>query len=154
MVCGTSKASDQRSLIRAFASRLNILRILSYWPNIVGVSKLKRRLHRLVRVYTCQTATLFEMTCCGSSYRKFHIFYSTCLCTFCILYINFTTENTSDILKTKNQNKEARFTCVVKIMSTPFALKKANIWSCGHFECNRVREKKLFCTNFDLCIRN
>ena len=73
---------------------------------------------------------------------------------FCILYINFTTENTSDILKTKNQNKEARFTCVVKIMATPFALKKANIWSCGHFECNRVREKKLFCTNFDLCIRN
>ena len=34
MVCATSKASDQpahtRSLIRAFASRLNILRVLSY----------------------------------------------------------------------------------------------------------------------------
>ena len=43
VVCATSKASDQpahtRSLIRAFASRLNIL---------FGVSKLKRRLHRLV----------------------------------------------------------------------------------------------------------
>ena len=34
VVCATSKASDQpahtRSLIRAFASRLNILRVLSY----------------------------------------------------------------------------------------------------------------------------
>ena len=34
MVCGTSKASDQavhmHSLIRAFASRLNILGVLSY----------------------------------------------------------------------------------------------------------------------------
>ena len=29
-------------------------------------------------------------------------------------------------------------------MSTTFALKKANIWSCGNFECNRVREQKLF----------
>ena len=27
-------------------------------------------------------------------------------------------------------------------MSTPFALKKASVWSCGNFECNRVREKK------------
>ena len=38
MVCATSKASDQpahtRSLIRAFARRLNILWVLSYWPNI------------------------------------------------------------------------------------------------------------------------
>ena len=27
------------------------------------VSKLKRRLHRLVRVYTCQNATLLEISC-------------------------------------------------------------------------------------------
>ena len=37
MVCATSKGSDQsahtRSLIRAFASRLNIQLLLSYWPN-------------------------------------------------------------------------------------------------------------------------
>ena len=37
MVCATSKASDQpahmRSLIRAFASRLSILWVLSYWLN-------------------------------------------------------------------------------------------------------------------------
>ena len=36
---GTSKGSDQpahtRRLIRAFASRLNILWLLSYWPNII-----------------------------------------------------------------------------------------------------------------------
>ena len=32
------------------------------------VSKLKRRLHRLVWVYTCQNATLLEITCHGSFY--------------------------------------------------------------------------------------
>ena len=31
-----------------------------------GVSKLKSRLHRLVCVYTCQNATLLEITCQGS----------------------------------------------------------------------------------------
>ena len=39
VVCATSKDSDQpahkRSLIRAFVSRLNILWLLSYWPNII-----------------------------------------------------------------------------------------------------------------------
>ena len=39
VVCATSKASDQpahkRSLIRAFASRLNILGVLSYLQNII-----------------------------------------------------------------------------------------------------------------------
>ena len=33
----------------------------------IGVSKLKRRLHRLVWVYTCQNATLLEITCPGSN---------------------------------------------------------------------------------------
>ena len=60
----TSECSDQpaytRSLIRSFASRLNILRPF-------GVSKLKRGLHRLVWVYTCQNATLLETTCHGSN---------------------------------------------------------------------------------------
>ena len=39
VVCATSRASDQPahtpSLIRAFASRLNILWIFSYWPNSI-----------------------------------------------------------------------------------------------------------------------
>ena len=39
LICATSKATDQpahmRSLIRAFASRLNILWVLSYWLNII-----------------------------------------------------------------------------------------------------------------------
>ena len=39
VVCATSKGSDQpahtRSLIRAFASRLNILRLLSHWLNTI-----------------------------------------------------------------------------------------------------------------------
>ena len=67
VVCATYKASDQpahtRSLIRAFASRMNIKWVLSYWPNIIWVSKLKKRLHRLVWVYTCQNATFLEITC-------------------------------------------------------------------------------------------
>ena len=67
----TSKGSDQPAhmsrLVWAFASRLNILWRLSYWPNIIGVSKLKRRLHRLVWVYTFQNATLLEITHCPSN---------------------------------------------------------------------------------------
>ena len=63
LVCVTSKVSDQpahtRSLIRAFASRLNILWIVSYRPNIILISKLKRRLHRLVWVYSCQNVQRF-----------------------------------------------------------------------------------------------
>ena len=72
MVCVTSKASDQLahmgSLIRAFASRLSIIWVLNYWLNIIWnfVTKSKRRLHRLVWVYTCQNATLLEITCHGS----------------------------------------------------------------------------------------
>ena len=73
VVCATSKASDQpahtHSLIRAFASRLNtsIIWLLSYWLNIIFlVSKLKRMLHTLVWVYTCQNTTLLEISCHGS----------------------------------------------------------------------------------------
>ena len=70
VICATSKVSDQpahtRSLIKAFACRLNILWLLSYWSNTIGVSKLNRRLHRLVWVNTCQYATLLEITCHGS----------------------------------------------------------------------------------------
>ena len=48
-------------------SCLNILWVLSYWLNEkFGVSKLKRRLQRLVWVYTCQNTTLLEITCLGS----------------------------------------------------------------------------------------
>ena len=34
-----------------------------------GVSKLKRRLQKLVGVNTCQTTTLLEITCHGSDYK-------------------------------------------------------------------------------------
>ena len=71
VVCTTSKGSDQpahkRSLIRAFASCLNILWLLSYWLNIIWSSKLKRRLHRLIWVHSCQNATLLDITCHGSN---------------------------------------------------------------------------------------
>ena len=43
-------------LIRAFACRLNILWVLSYWLKF-------HRLHRLTWVYTYQNATLLEITC-------------------------------------------------------------------------------------------
>ena len=32
-----------------------------------GVTKLTRRLHRIIRVYTCQNTTLLEITCRGSN---------------------------------------------------------------------------------------
>ena len=71
VVCATSKDSDQsvhtRSLTRAFASYLNILWVLSYWLYTIWSFQLKRRLHRLVWVYTCQNATLLEITCHGSN---------------------------------------------------------------------------------------
>ena len=51
LVCATSKGSDQpahtRSLIRAFDSRSDIL-CLATDRTTFGVSKLKKRLHRLV----------------------------------------------------------------------------------------------------------
>ena len=70
VVCAASKGSDQPahtcSLIRAFVGHLNILWLLSYWPNIILRFKIKRRLHRLFWVCTCQNATLLETTCRGS----------------------------------------------------------------------------------------
>ena len=64
VVSATSKASDQpahmRSLIRAFASCLNILWLLSYWPTII----LKfLSLKEASQAYTCQNTTLLEITC-------------------------------------------------------------------------------------------
>ena len=72
LVCATSKGSDQpahrRGLIKAFASRLNILLLLGYWLNSILVSMPKRRHHRLIWVYTCQNATLLEITCAAQMY--------------------------------------------------------------------------------------
>ena len=71
MVCATSKGSDQpahtRRLIRAFAGRLTILWLLSYWlKKTFGVSYLRRRLHRLIWVYTFKNDTLLKITCHSS----------------------------------------------------------------------------------------
>ena len=80
VVCATSKASDQaahtHSLIRAFGGCLSILWLLSYWLKPFGVSKPKRRLQRLVRVYTCQNAILLEISCTGSLMYYFVIWLS------------------------------------------------------------------------------
>ena len=71
VVCATSKGSAQpaqtRSLIRAFARRLNILWVSSFWLNIMWNFYVQKRLHMLVWVYTCQNATLLEITCRGSN---------------------------------------------------------------------------------------
>ena len=73
VVCATSKASDPpahtRSLIRAFASSLNILLTEHHLKFLSS----KGGLHRLVCVYTCQNGTLLEITCRGS-YHNLSIF--------------------------------------------------------------------------------
>ena len=55
-----------------------------------GVSKLKRRLQRLVRVYTCQNDKVLEISCRGSFlfspivYK--HDKYAICTHVFCVYY--------------------------------------------------------------------
>ena len=80
-------AKAQTSLrIRADWSEPLLVAWLSYecsatdWKSF-RVSKLNRRLHRLVWVYTCQNATLLEITCHGS-YVKCKLWFTsvhTCL---------------------------------------------------------------------------
>ena len=70
VVCATSKASDQpvqtRSLIRAIASRWMFNDCWATDWTLSEASKLKRKLHWLVWVYTCPNTTLLEITCHGS----------------------------------------------------------------------------------------
>ena len=72
VVCATSTDLDQpahsRSLIRAFAS-LTVKQTEQY----LEISKLNRRLHRLVQVYLCQNATLLEISCRGSYYCSYYL---------------------------------------------------------------------------------
>ena len=74
----------------AFARRLNILWLISHWPNIIWSSKLKMGMHRLVWVYTCQNATLLKITCRGSN--AFHLFASEdyLQCTSCSYELSMT----------------------------------------------------------------
>ena len=75
VVCASSKGSDQPAWlslgIRAVWSKPLLVTWILYdcyatdWTAFKA-SKLKRRLHRLVWVYTCQNATLLEITCHGS----------------------------------------------------------------------------------------
>ena len=65
MVCATSKGSDQpahtRSLFRAFASHSNIVRL-----SVKLLSEHYLEFLSLKGGYTCQNATLLEITCHGS----------------------------------------------------------------------------------------
>ena len=67
MVCATSKASDQPAHMPDWSEPLLVAWIFyeceATDQKSFGVSKLKRRLHRLVSVYTCQNATLLAITC-------------------------------------------------------------------------------------------
>ena len=72
VVCATSKASDQpaymRSLMRAFASRLNILWVLSYWSHsICCFYTLKEAAQAHLSLHLSRTATLLEITFRGSN---------------------------------------------------------------------------------------
>ena len=65
-----------RPLIRAFVTWI----FYEYWATdrtSFGVSKLKRRLYMLIWLYTCQNATLLEITC--RSYVVFHSVHEYCL---------------------------------------------------------------------------
>ena len=69
-VCVASKGSDQpaltRSLIKAFATHLNIIWVLSYWQNSIGVSMLKRGCTGL------SESTLVKMPHCWKSHVAAH----------------------------------------------------------------------------------
>ena len=54
-----------------------------------GDSVLKRRLHRLIWVYTCQNATLLEITCHGSNSHHINSAYWVIWHAFCLLLIFF-----------------------------------------------------------------
>ena len=79
VVCATSKCSDQlahtRSLIRAFASRLNIL------IKLLLEHKLKRGLHKLHGVHSCQNTTLLQTTCDGSFFKIINYYSSEAIIT-------------------------------------------------------------------------
>ena len=71
VVCATSKASDQPAhtcLCQSLEHSIHEFEATD-WTSF-RVSKLKRRLHRLVWVYSCQNGTLLEITCCVSIVYK------------------------------------------------------------------------------------
>ena len=72
VVCATSKASDHpahtRSLVRAFASRLRTMIVKLLTEQHLEFLSLNGGC-RLARVYTCQNATLLEITCRSSNIR-------------------------------------------------------------------------------------
>ena len=108
-VCATSKGSDQpaqtRSLIRAFASRLSILWLLSYYLNTIWVSKLKRRLQRLVRVYNVKMPHCWnshataQLSCKIWWYAVKHMFHSLDLLQlFDNFYLNSTNHEVAEVV--------------------------------------------------------
>ena len=82
MVSATSKVSDQpahmHSLIRAFASRLNILLLKLLKEHHLDFLRLKEAAQ--ARLSLCQNATLLEITCHGLNGLK------ACAEGFCITY--------------------------------------------------------------------
>ena len=70
VVCATSNTSDQpahtRSLTRAFASRLNIIWVLSYWLNIIWSFLAIKEAARARLMLHLSNITCLEPTCRGS----------------------------------------------------------------------------------------
>ena len=79
--CGMSKAQTNLRIHAIWSEPLLVAWIFYDYKatdqTSFGVSKLKRRLHRLVWVYICQNATLLEISC-GSNKEKGLIIYVLC----------------------------------------------------------------------------
>ena len=67
--CATSRGSDQHAHTHSLTSPSNSPCLLSYWMNSIKFHFLKWRVDRLTCAYSCQNATLLEISC-RSSYLK------------------------------------------------------------------------------------
>ena len=67
IIRATSTALDQpahmRSLIRAFASRMNIFKCKATYRTLLLIAGLNGSQHRLDRLYTCHNTTLLKIIC-------------------------------------------------------------------------------------------
>ena len=89
--CGKCDQQSLRSACAYAQSDQSLCLSLEYSMNVklLTVSNVKRRLHRLVWVYTCQNATLLETTCHGSYiFRQVHFYLHILIWLFWIHRLN------------------------------------------------------------------
>ena len=129
-------AKPQISLrIRAFWSEPLLVAWIFYGCKVTdrtsfGVSNLKRALHRLVWVYTCQNATVLEITCHGS-------------------YLTITIQNTSS-LSHMTQSICSVLADVNDLNSTTVnafrVLWTRSLWSCSVMHVYKGSKLNIFCS--------